>query len=186
MIYLDPRLIILLESGPILDLSGQGFLQMLPNFINVVVLAFIMGGLLYLPVKEALKARRDRIEAEINDAAEKSTSANALKKEYERKVKDVEIEKGTILEDARKQANERRTQLLEEAKLEAQELKDRAAKDIAVERDRIKDEVHRAIIDISSDIAAKLISATIDKNAHDRLFAEAMTELESTAFRPAE
>lgn len=185
---MNPQLTFLLgsTSGDMFSLNLQTVIQMLPNLASVILLACIMSALLYNPVRNALKNRNERIAGELKEAAENRASANTLRQEYEKKIKDIELEKGIILDEARKQANEKRTQLLEEAKVEVQEVKDRAAKDIASERDRIKDEVHRAIIDISSDIAAKLISATIDQNAHDRLFAEALVELESTAFRPAE
>jgi F0F1-type ATP synthase membrane subunit b/b' len=51
---------------------------------------------------------------------------------------------------------------------------------IATELEQTKGAVHQAIIDISTDMAAKLIAAAIDQKAHDRLFSEALTELEST------
>jgi len=164
-------------------MDAQMFIDMLPNLINFAVLAGLMTLLLYFPVKKLLKARADRVEGEMNDAAISKASAAELKVHYEQKVRDIEKERTSILDEARKQANDRRSQILEDAKVEAQESKERAARDIATEKEQIKSEVYQAIVDISTDMAARLISVSIDKSAHDKLFSEAMAELEATAFK---
>jgi len=169
---------------PLFTLDLQTFIQMIPNLISVVVIAVVLTYLLYKPVKRTLQIRADKVASDIETAAADKTAAEKLKAMYEKKVGDIELERCEILEAARKQAGARRNQILEEANAEAQELKSRAARDIAAECDRVKAEVHQAIIDISADMAAKLVAATIDKNAHDRLFDEAMIELEATAFKP--
>ena len=185
---MNSQFIFLLESQTrsLFSLDAQTFIDAGPNLLNFALLVVIMTYLLYKPVKRVLQSRADRVENDIKTAADNKASAEALKTQYEQKVRDIEIERGTVLDETRKQANSRRDQILEEAKAEAQELKDRAARDIAAERERVKAEVHQAIIDISADMAAKLVAVNIDKNAHDKLFAEAMTELEATAFKPLE
>jgi len=188
MVHLNPQLFTFIgtTSRPLFTLDMQTFLQMLPNFLNFVIVAALLSYLLYKPVKAILETRAARVASEIEDAARDKATAAELKTQYEQKVRDIEVERGTLLEETRKQANSRRDQILDEAKAEAQELKDRAARDIAAERIRVKTEVHQAIIDISADMAAKLVAVNIDKNAHETLFAEAMAELEATAFKPLE
>ena len=145
-----------------------------------------MRWLLYKPVKKILKNRADRVAQDLQDATEKSVKAQELYLEYEQKIKDIESERVAILDATRKQANDHRVAIVEAAKIEAQELKDRATRDINTERERVKEEVHQAIVEISTDMAEKLISVNIDKNAHSKLFAEAMADLEATVFKPVE
>ena len=175
-----------LLNRSLFSLDAQTFVDMGPNLLNFAILVVIMTYLLYKPVRNILQTRADRVESDINDAALSKKSAEELKAMYEQKVRDIELERGTVLEETRKQANSRRDQILDEAKAEAHDMKDRATRDISAERERVKAEVHQAIIDISADMAAKLVAVTIDKNAHEKLFAEAMKELEATAFRPME
>jgi len=192
MVHLNPQLISfvgnveLTMTRPLFTLDLQTFINMFPNLLNFVLVAALLTYLLYKPVLRILQTRADRVASDIENAATDKATAAELKADYEQKVKDIEIERGSVLEETRKQANTRRDQILEEAKAEAQEMKDRATRDIAAERERVKAEVHQAIIDISADMAAKLVAVNIDKNAHDKLFAEAMAELEATAFRPLE
>jgi F-type H+-transporting ATPase subunit b len=154
--------------------------------INFIFLVWLMRKLLYKPVTNILKNRADRVAQDLQDATDKNVKAQELYVEYEQKVKDIEAERTAILDATRKQANDHRVAIVEAAKIEAQELKDRATRDINTERERVKEEVHQAIVEISTDMAEKLISATIDKNAHSKLFAEAMADLEATVFKPVE
>lgn len=161
-------------------MDAQMFIGMIPNIVSFIVLVVLLTKLLYKPVNKILQTRADRVESEMKDAAENKVVSAELKAEYEQKVRDVEIERASILEKALKQANARRAQILDEVKVEAQEVKDRASRDIATEREQIKGAVHQAIIDISTEMAARFITASIDKKAHDRLFTEALIELEAT------
>jgi len=182
---MNPQLLSFLgESRPMFGLELSTFVNMLPNLVNLIVLALVMTYLLYDPVKNILKARSERVANEIKEAEKSNLSANELKVLYEKKVKDIELERATILDEARRQAKDKQAQILSEAKTEAQDVRDRASKDIAAERDQIKGAVCQAIVDISTDMAAKLIAATVDKNAHSKLFSEAMDELEATVFKP--
>lgn len=181
---MNPLFLLVPEERGILNLDVQNFLDMVPNLLNFVLLVIILSWLLYLPVKKILQARADRVEGDMNDAAMSKASAAELKAHYEGKVREIETERAAILEEARKTASENRDKILATAKAEASDLKSRAARDIETEKEQIKGAVHQAIVDISADMAAKLISATVDKNAHEKLFAEALTELEATsAFR---
>jgi len=171
------------RTAPMFSLDADTFIAMIPNWLNLAVLALCLTYLLYKPVQKVLAARAERIKTNLDDAELSKLSANELKTLYEQKVKEIDSERASVLEEARKAAKDRQQKIVEEAKAEAAEIKDKAQRDIATEKDRIKDTVYAAIVDISTDMAAKLISANIDKSAHDKLFAEAMAELEATSFR---
>ena len=168
---------------PMFSLELQTFVQMFPPFLSFVILVLVFKRFLYVPVKNILQKRADIIEADIQNAAENKASAEELRLEYEQKIKNIELERSAILEEARKEATVRLNQILGEAKEEAQITRDRAKRDIIAEQERVKAGIHQAIIDIATDMAAKLVTANIDKANHARLFEEAMEELETTAFR---
>lgn len=185
---MNPQFMFVLNGGyryrQLIDLDPQTFIDMGPNLFNFVAVALLLTWLLYKPVKKILQTRADRVEGDMRDAAASKATAEELKAQYEQKVRDIETERAVILDEARRLATENREKVLEAAKAEAADVKERASRDIATEREQIKGAVHQAIIDISTDMAVKLISATIDAKAHERLFSEAMTELEATtAFR---
>ncbi|MCL1877977.1 MAG: F0F1 ATP synthase subunit B [Defluviitaleaceae bacterium] len=168
------------EYRGILNIDLQNFLDMVPNLVFFVLTVLLVTYLLYKPVRKILAARAERVEGDISDAALSKASAAELKAMYEKKVRDIEAERNEILDEARKLASERSAKMLDEAKTDAQDVKNRAARDVANELEQIKGMVHQSIVDISTDMAAKLIAATIDAKAHEKLFDEAMAELEAT------
>jgi len=177
--YAEPR-----EYLPMFDMALATFTQMIPHLISFIVLAFLFAKLLYKPVKDILQTRAEKIEADLNEAALNKASAEEMRGFYDQKLKDIEAERSQILEEARKEATARLNQILGDAKAEAQGVRERATRDIVTEKERVKAEIHQAIIEISTNMAAKLVAATIDQQQQDKLFAEAMDELEATVFRP--
>jgi F-type H+-transporting ATPase subunit b len=165
------------------DLDAQTFYQMVPPLINFIVLAVVLTLILYKPVRKFLYERASRIARELDDAEATRAAASALKDQYEQRLKDIELERTAILDDARKQAMERRNRDIAEVKKEIEALKARADIEIAAEKNRVKELVEHAIVDLSCEMASKLLKVTVDPSIHNRLFDEAMLELEATVWR---
>ena len=190
---MNPLFLFLLDSLPpelppdrFFAMDSQTFISAAFNALGVILLGVILTKILYKPVRAFLHERTQRIQNQMDEARESRAAAGELRAKYDHQLKDIDVERTAILEEARKQANEQRTQILSTAKDEAKDLKDKAGMEIAAERERVRDEIHTAIIDISSEMAEKLLAATIDKNAHERLFADGLAELDRTLFATVE
>ena len=166
-------------------MDAQTALQLIPHLINFIALAIFLTFILYRPVRDFLNERADRIARELDDAEATRVSANKLKAQYEQRLKDIEMERTHILDDARKLAMERRSREIADTKDEITMMKARADLEIAGELARVKEQVERSIIDVSAAMASKLMATKIDTKTHNRLFDEAMAELEATVFKPA-
>jgi F-type H+-transporting ATPase subunit b len=185
LLLLTPRLY---ETCPacyerLFGVDAHTGLQFIPHLINFILLATLLTFILYKPVRAFLHERADRIGKELDEATATRAAANEIKAQYDKKLKEIEIERTAILDDARKLATERRNAEIAEAKKEIEALRTRADVEINAERDRVRDQIERAIVEISAEMAGKLLSVTIDTNMHNRLFDEAMTELEATVFK---
>jgi len=172
------------ESRNVFNLDLQAFLDMIPPLVSFIVLVLLLTYLLYKPVKSVLAARAERVFGELTGAEEENQKAHELRVMYEQKLHQYESDAAALLSEVRRQAHVVRDEIIDKAKAEAQEIRERASKDAAAELERVKGDVHHAIIDISADLAEKLIAANIDKSAHDRLFAEAMSDLEGAVLQP--
>ena len=183
---MNPMVFLLLSApeGRLFGLDQQTIIQIIAVFINVAFLAFALSKLLYNPVRNFLNNRAERIKSELETAKSEAETANNLKLEYETKLKNIELERTEILDEARKEAGERAARLLAEAKSESEALKARAREQAQAELERIEAGAKQAILEISSAMTEKLVAIAIDKQTHDRLFAETMAELEleETAF----
>ena len=70
-------------------------------------------------MRDVLEKRKQKIAGELASAAEDKSSAEAMKAEYEAKLRDVNKEAESILETARRKAKAREEEMLDEAKAEA-------------------------------------------------------------------
>jgi len=168
--------------GRIIDFDLGTVISTLANLVPLLLLGFILTKVMYAPVRKFLNDRTERIRNQLAEAKEGRAAAGELRAKYDRQLKDIDLERTAILDEARKQAAAQSEQILSTAKVEAKELKERAATEVEMERDRIRDEIHSAIIDISSDMAEKLLAAAIDRKAHERLFNEGLVELDRVVF----
>ncbi len=161
----------------ILTLDSQLIYSVIVQLISTGILCLILSKLLYKPVTEFLEKRRKRIESSINEANTKLADADNLKAEYELKLKEIEKEKATILEEARARAKQNEAQIIEEARKEAEAIKNRAALDIEREQEKAREEVRLQIIEVSSLIASKFISEKINQAEQDKLVEQVIADL---------
>ncbi|MEA4969989.1 MAG: ATP synthase F0 subunit B [Candidatus Pelethousia sp.] len=167
-------------EGRLFALDQQTLISAVVLLFNFCILAAILGLILYKPVQKYMLKRTERISRQIEDAQNKMARAEELEAEYEAKLTEIAAERAAALESARMEAAERGRQVLDEARNEAAIIKQRAEESILVEKERLKKETWQYIVEISSMMTEKLVHKTIDSEVHDKLFAEAMAELEET------
>lgn len=170
------------EHERLFGLDLQTLVNIGVQLFNVILLFIILSRVLYKPVREMLLKRTMRIREQMQYAEEEMTKANELKAQYEKKMREIETERIGILEAARKVASDKSKQQLADARTEAEAVKSRAFKEIELEQERVRDELKKNVIDISSAMAAKLLTRSVDESLHDQLFNETMTELEGVAW----
>ena len=142
--------------------------------ISIFILFFGLSYLLFNPVRDVLKKRREKVLSELEDASTKSKDANELKALYESKLKDINLERDRILEDARKKAELKEADIIAKAEQEAKIITQRADKEIELEKRKALDELKREIVDIASVMASKALSSSMDMNMQKSIIDEAL------------
>lgn len=165
-------------EGYVIMLDQQTLIQIAIQIVNTIILCFILNKLLYTPVTNFLAARKKKIADEIDSAQAKLDEADKLKAEYEAKLKSIDGEKREILEAARAEALKSSQQIVAEAKAEADVIKKRAMTDIEREQNKAKDEIKNQIIEVSSLISSRFISAKMTKEEQDKLIDDTISGLE--------
>jgi len=170
-------------EGRVFGLDMQTIISIGIQLVNGIILALALGFILYKPVKEFMQKRTERIQGKIGTADATMAKAKELIAEYDAKIKNIDQERLEILEAARLEAAYESKKILEEAKSEAQEIKRRTLESISEDKKRLKEETRLYIIELSSLIAEKYISKNIDNEIQDKLFEEAIAELEDTQWQ---
>ena len=142
--------------------------------ISIFILFFGLSYLLFNPVRDVLKKRREKVLSELEDASTKSKDANELKALYESKLKDINLERDRILEDARKKAKLKEADIIAKAEQEAKIITQRADKEIELEKRKALDELKREIVYIASVMASKALSSSMDMNMQKSIIDEAL------------
>lgn len=145
--------------------------------ISVFILFFVLSYLLFNPVKAFLAKRQEMIANDLDTAKTSKENAEALKAEYEAKLREADKEAEIILEDARKKAKKREAEIIEEAKAEASRIMERANHEILLEKKKALDDMKQEMISVASLMAGKVVAASIDTQIQDSLVEETLKEI---------
>lgn len=165
----------------LLGFDAQLLFDSFVTAINVFILFFGLSYMLFNPVREVLKKRKQKIAGELKNAADDKQAAHAMKEEYETRLREVKLEAEAILEEARKQARQREAEILAQAKEEADRIVKRGNREVELERKKALDDMKEQIISIASAMAGKVVASSIDLTVQDALIDETLREMgEST------
>lgn len=155
--------------------------QLLHDALLLAIAVFVMftflSYLLFNPAREFLKKRQERVKDNIDSAEKAKADAEALRAEYEAKLRDIHKEEDAILSAARKKALENEAKIVENAKEEAANIIARAHKQAELEMKKAEDDIKKEIITVASLIAGKVVSANIDSKIQDSLIDDTLKEM---------
>ena len=170
-------------EGRLFALDQQMLISAIIQLLNGIILAVALAYILYKPVKSFMEKRTERIQSKIDGSDETMAKANKLIAEYESKVANIDKEYDKVLEKARIDAAEERRAIIAEANKEAENIKERAEGVIEAERERVKLETRPYIIELATLMAQNYITQHIEQEEQDKLFDEALTQLEEAQWQ---
>lgn len=177
--YINGSVAMLLESGPgrIFGLDVQLLFDAAILAFNIFLLFILLSYLLFNPVREMLKKRQDKITHEREQAKTDMEYALELRDDYETKLRTIEKEAESILAEARKKALNNREEIISKAKDEASAIVLHASNEVELEKRKAIDDIKKEIIMVSTMMAGKIVSASIDEAKQDELIEDAIREM---------
>lgn len=172
----------MVPEGRVFGLDSQTLVQIGLQLLNGIILAVVLTYILYKPVKEFMRKRTERILSNKEAADTTMTKANALVKEYDKKIKEIEQERIQIIEAARLDADEERKRILEEAKQTAEAMKQRSLQSVSEDKKRLEEESRLRIIELSSLIAEKYVAKNMDDKTQSKYLEDMIAQLEETSW----
>ena len=170
-----------MELNRLIGFDPQLLSEVFFTAINIFILFFGLSYLLFNPVRDLLEKRKQKIAGELADAAESKKSAEAMKEEYESKLKEVSKEADAILEEARRKGKAREAEIIGEARKEAARIVERGNREVELEKKKALDDMKQELVSIASLMAGKVVTARIDTTVQDALIEETLKEMgEST------
>ncbi len=162
--------------------GGIALLDINPGLVIWTTFTFILVALIlykfaWSKIISALDERAERIENNIKAAENLRKEAERIFEDYQEKISNAKAEAQEIIQEAKKDAEALKNEILQKAKNESEELRRRALKEINLAKDLAVQEVHQYAIQLSMEIAKKLIEKTIDLDDHKQLIEETMKNL---------
>lgn len=159
--------------------------QLLADSTLTIVAVFVLFGtmsyFLFNPARKMLTDRKEKIRSELDNASTSMEEANALKAEYEEKLRAINKEAEEILNEARRKGLANENQIVANAKEEAARIIERARVEAELEKQKMSDEVKKEIITVASVMAGKVVAASIDTSVQNQLIDDTLKEMgEST------
>lgn len=164
-------------------LGAGNFLMPEAQVLLYTVIVFLaLLGLLWKfawgPLMQALQEREDRIAKRISDADSKLKEAEAKVAEYERKISHAKEEAAEIIAEGKRDVEKVREEIQAAANTEAQRTLERAKREIELAKDAAVQELRDRLVDLTAEMAARVIEREVKPADHKRFVEEAIGQVE--------
>ena len=165
-----------------MDVIKEGLLKvdpglMLWTIITFMVLVLLLWKSAWKPIVEALDARAEKIRGDIDSAEIARQEAEKLLAQHKELMANAREESNKIIEVGRAEADRLKNEILEKASKDAQEISDRAKREIVLAKDSALAELKVEIVNLSTEIAARIINKNLNPADQNSLVEETLNKM---------
>lgn len=168
---------LLTSGGNVIEFTQNTVFLTSVHIVVILALFFILGKLLFNPVRELLRKRREEIEGNFKEIETGKEEVATLKADYEAKIKNIKEEAEAMMAEAHKKSLEQQKEMIAEAKAEAERIINRAKLEVTREQEKARDELKQEIVGIASLMASKFIKSSMDESTSEKLLEESINEI---------
>jgi F-type H+-transporting ATPase subunit b len=167
------------EEGATLSPFAGNVGNALWTLIIFVIVVAVLGKFAWGPVLSLLQEREQFIHRSLSDAKRDREEAEARLRDYANKLQSAQAEAVGIIDAARKDAERLREELRTKARSEADTMIRNAERQIELQTSRALQQIRQEAVDLSVNIASKLLQRNITKEDNEKLIADALKQMES-------
>ena len=154
--------------------------EFIPALIAFLIIWIILAKLAWPMIIGILDARQAKIEGDLKAAEDAKVEAEQNARAYEERIHDAEREAADIISAAKRQAEAERSEILAEAQREAAATIAKSRDAIESERKKAMAELSGSVVDLSVEIASKIIGNDLDISQHRALAEKYLAEVGSS------
>jgi F-type H+-transporting ATPase subunit b len=162
-------------SGPDLLLPKPA--EFIPALIAFLVIWLIMAKLAWPSILGMMETRQQKIQDDLDSAEKSKAKAAAEAQSYEDKLVEANQKADEIISAAKKEAEEERSQILAKAQHEASDIIAKAHGAVDSERRKATIELSSSVVDLSVEIASKIIGNDLTEDQQRRLAEKYLAEV---------
>jgi F-type H+-transporting ATPase subunit b len=145
-----------------IDLVLPETAELVWGVICFAVVAFVLMKIALPRIREAIEAREQKIQGDLESAENAKNEAQHELDEYKKQLAEARGEANRIIEEARSSAEDVRKDVIARSEKEAESIVARAQEQIQAERQRTVQELQRQIADLSIELAEKVVGRSLD------------------------
>ena len=151
--------------------------EFIPALIAFIVIWVILAKLVWPQVLAMMEKRQEKIQSDLDAAERSKVQAAEEAKSYEAKILDAHHEADQIVAKAKKEAEEVRSAVLAKAQREAADIISKAHGAVDSERHKAMIELSSSVVDLSVEIASKIIGNDLSVEEQRRLAEKYLAEV---------
>lgn len=167
----------LAESPSCPDLLLPKPAEFIPALIAFLIIWLIMAKLAWPSILGMMEKRQQKIQDDLDSAEKSKAKAAAEAQSYEDKLVDANRKAEEIISEAKKEAEEERSQILARAQHEASDIIAKAHGAVDSERRKATIELSSSVVDLSVEIASKIIGNDLTEDQQRRLAEKYLAEV---------
>ena len=153
--------------------------EFIPACIAFIIIWIVLAKFAWPSVLKAMDAREAKIKGDLDDAAKAKADAEATKKEYEKRLADANRQADEIVAAAKKEAEAERSKVLAKAQKDAAATVAKAHGVVDSERHKAMIEISSSVVDLSVEIASKIIGDGLTQDQQRQLAEKYLAEVGS-------
>ena len=150
------------------------------TIVTFVVLLLLLAKFAWRPLLEALDRRQEAIRKSLDEARQAKQELGRLHEESARILAEARGEADAIISRTRADAVRAGEELKQKARADAENIVKHAEREIQLETSRALQKVRQEAVDISIDIASKIIRRNLSREDNERLIAETLKEIQTS------
>ena len=164
-----------MPSGPDLLLPKPA--EFIPALIAFLVIWFVLAKLAWPSILGMMEKRQKKIQDDLDSAAESKAKAAEEAKSYEQAIRDAHKEADKIVAQAKREAEEERSQIMAKAQREASDIITKSHGAVESERKKAMIELSSSVVDLSVEIASKVIGNELSEEQQRKLAEKYLAEV---------
>lgn len=148
------------------------------TILTFLILLFLLAKFAWNPLLAMLDKREETIRKSLDDAEKARLELEQLQKKSEEIIAQARSEAQTIVQEGKVIAERLKDDVLNKAKDKSDEIVANAQKIIQAEKDRAIGEIKAEAVDISINIASKLIAKNLSKEDNKQLIEDALNRIQ--------
>lgn len=164
--------------------GGMGLLlpkigEFIPACIAFAIIWFLLAKFAWPVVLKAMEDRENKIKTDLDDAERSKKDAAASAEEYKAKIAEADRKAEEIVAEAKREAEQERADILSQAQKDAADIIAKSRSAVDSERRKAMIELSGSVVDLSVEIASKILGESLDEDKQRKLAEKYLAEVGS-------